>query len=201
MQKPKTIDMGETLTLLHELHEQLDELDREEAGLHQRRALLLRSFVKEAGGLTSAAALLELDPRVLVQRQRLEDLAMVIYRGVGTGTDDDGRVYGETGLDDATQRLADGRWWRIAQVSRTRIRLLVVVDRGQVRRVWPVKAGGTWEVSADGKVALPLAEHPLTGQELAVRYPALGINLGDHRPMRRGLLREYVPVTPEPANA
>jgi hypothetical protein len=182
------------MTALDELHKQLRELDRAEEGLHHRRALLLRSFVKEAGGLTEAAALLEMDPRVLVQRQRLEDLAMVIYRGAGTGTDDDGRTHGETGRDDAAQRLADGRWWRVAKASRPKIRLLVVVDRGQVRRIWPVKESGTWEEGADGKVALPLGERPLTQQELDTRYPTLGISLGDHRPMRRGLLREYAPI-------
>ncbi|WP_329020933.1 hypothetical protein [Streptomyces sp. NBC_01601] len=182
------------MTVLNELHEQLDDIDRAEEDLHRRRALVLRAFVKEAGGLTEAAGLLELDPRIVVQRQRLEDLAMVIYRGAGTGTDDDGRVYGETGQDTAAQRLADGRWWRVARASRSKIRLLIVVDRGQVRRIWPVKETGTWEEGADGKVALPLGECPLAQQELDTRYPTLGISLGDHRPMRRGLLREYVPI-------
>ncbi|WP_371801559.1 hypothetical protein OHA38_43365 (plasmid) [Streptomyces sp. NBC_01732] len=190
------------MTVLDELREQLNEIDRAEGELHQRRAQLLRAFVKEAGGLTEAAGLLELDPRVVVQRQRLEDLAMVIYRGgAGTGTDADGRVYGETGQDDAAQRLADGRWWRVAQASRRKIRLLIVVDRGQVRRIWPVREDvDIWEESADSRVAFPLGERPLTQQELDARYPALGICLGDHRPARRGLLREYVPIDGASAN-
>jgi hypothetical protein len=182
------------LTLLDELQEQLTELDRAEEDLRHRRSLLLRAFVKEAGGLTEAAALLDQDPRVLVQQQRLGDLAMVIYRGAGTGTDDDGRAYGETGQDDATQRLADGRWWRVAKGSRTKIRLLVVVDRGRVRRIWPVVEDAVWEEATDGKVALPLAVRPLTSQEVSDRYPALGLNLGDQRPMQRGKLREYIPI-------
>jgi hypothetical protein len=182
------------LTLLDELHQQLTELDRAEEDLHHRRAQALRAFVKEAGGITEAAALLDTDPRVLVQRQRLGDLAMVIYRGAVTGTDDDGRTYGETGLGDAAQRLADGRWWRVAKASRSKIRLLVVVDRGHVRRIWPVEEGGAWKEDSDGKVALPLASQPLTAEQVAERYPALGVNLGDHRPMQRGKLREYVPI-------
>jgi hypothetical protein len=182
------------MTTLDELHEQLRELDRSEEALHARRALVLRAFVREAGGVTEAAALLRMDPRLVVQRQRLGDLAMLIYRGAGSGSDDDGRAYGETGQDDATQRLADGRWWRVAKASRSKIRLLIVVDRGHVRRIWPVKEDAVWEENPDGKVALPLGERPMTAQEVEERYPALGIRLGDHRPMQRGKLREYIPV-------
>ncbi|MFI6587449.1 hypothetical protein [Embleya sp. NPDC050493] len=189
------------MTRLDELRERLHALDAREEDVHQERARVLREYVREAGGLTDAAALLEMDPRTLVQLQRLGDLAMVVYRGPGAGgTDDDGRAYGETGTGDAspTQQEADGAWWRVAKASRPKIRALVVVDRGVVVRVWPVDPTRAW-LERDGRVALPLGDRPLTADEIATRYPSLGIALGDERPMRRGLLREYVALDgPEP---
>jgi hypothetical protein len=63
-----------------------------------------------------------------------------------------------------------------------------------------------WERDATGeKVALPLGERPLTAQEVAERYPNLGLSLEDERPMRQGLLREYIPIdsdtTPDSGDA
>jgi hypothetical protein len=181
---------------LDDLHRRLLELDEREEDLRRERAAVMRAFVRVAGGVTEAAGLLELDPRAVVQLQRLDGLAMVIYRGAGTGSpvDADGRVYGETGQGRAVQRLADGRWWRVAKASQARIRLLIVVDRARVTRIWPVKDGGRWEPGDGGKYALPLGDKPLTAAEVAERYPDLGVTLGDERPMRQGLLREYIPI-------
>ncbi|MFJ8747370.1 hypothetical protein ACIRL2_49565 [Embleya sp. NPDC127516] len=184
------------MTRLDELREELRALDAREEDVHRQRARVLRDYVREAGGLTDAAALLQMNPRSLVQLQRLGDLAMVVYRGPGAGgTDDDGRAYGETGTGNAstTQQEADGAWWRVAKASRPKIRALVVVDQGVVARVWPVDPSRVWR-ERDGRVALPLGDRPLTAHEIATRYPGLGIMPGDERPMRRGLLREYVPL-------
>jgi len=106
-----------------------------------------------------------------------------------------GRVYGETGEGDATeaQRRADSENWRIAEAMRPKIRLLIVIVVGEVRRIWPVMLVETW-AEEDGKVALPRGERPATPEEVRTRYPALGMAVGGERPMRQGLMREYVPV-------
>ncbi len=130
-----------------------------------------------------------------VQIQRLDEIAMLVYRGPGRQVDADGRVYGETSEGDASdaQRRADSGYWRIAEAARPKIRLLIVIVQGKVRRIWPVMSVETW-AEEDGKVALPLDERPLTPEEVRTRYPALGIAVGDERPPRQGLMREYVPV-------
>jgi len=106
-----------------------------------------------------------------------------------------GRVYGETGEGDASeaQRRADSEYWRIAEAMRPKIRLLIVIVLGEVRRIWPVMLVEAW-AEEDGKVALPRGERPLTSEEVRTRYPALGMAVGGERPMRQGLMREYVPV-------
>jgi hypothetical protein len=184
------------MATLEDLHQELREIHHQEEALHHRRSLVMRAFVRAAGGLTEAAELLAMDPRTIVQLQRLGELAMVVYRGVGTATDEDGRVFGETGEDDASegQRLADDRWWRVAKASQKRIRLLIVVGSGRVRRIWEVEQKPDWERGPGGKVALPLGPHPLTPQEVADRYPDLGVAVDDERRMRQGLLREYIPL-------
>jgi len=106
-----------------------------------------------------------------------------------------GRAYGETGEGDASeaQRRADSEYWRIAEAMRPKIRLLIVIVVGEVRRIWPVMLVETW-AEEDGEVALPRGERPLTPEEVGTRYPALGMAVGGERPMRQGLMREYVPV-------
>ncbi|TDD75061.1 hypothetical protein [Actinomadura rubrisoli] len=175
------------MALLDELHIRLRSLDDQEEGIRRERAAVLRAFVRAAGGVTEASGLLGMDPRTVVKLQRLDEIAMIVYRSGGTGTDPEGRV-GER------QREADSRWWRVARASRPKIRLLVVVDRGIVRRIWPVMDTPRWDENEAGKVALPLGERPLTSEEVAEHYPDLGIAIGDERPIRKGLLREHVPV-------
>jgi hypothetical protein len=186
------------MATLEDLHQELREIHHQEEVLHRRRSLVVRAFVRAAGGLTEAAELLAMDPRTVVQLQRLGELAMVVYRGAGTATDADGRVYGETGQGDASQDqlLADGRWWRVAKASRKRIRLLIVVASGRVCRIWEVEPNREWDPDpgGGGKVALPLGPRPLAPQEVADRYPDLGVAVGDERRMRQGLLREYIPL-------
>jgi hypothetical protein len=185
---------------LDELEEQLQVLDREEDRLGQRRAAVLRAYVR-AAGMNEAVKRLGIDPRTLVRLQRLDELAMVIYRGDGAAYDDQGRPYGEVGDGDIeVQRRADSEWWRVAKTAQPKIKVLVVVVAGTVTRIWPVEARDQWDQEA-GKVALPLGPTPLTPDEVARLYPELGLNYDDHRAMRRGLLREYLPLTPPHSDA
>jgi hypothetical protein len=128
--------------------------------------------------------------------KRRNEIAMLIYRGARPRPDIDGHIYGETGEGDHSpnQRWADAHWWRIAAARRPKIRLLIIVVKGVVRRMWQVLPAEAWEEDASGKVALPLGDRPLTSDEVEQYYPALGIAVGDHRPARPGLMREYVPV-------
>jgi hypothetical protein len=100
----------------------------------------MRAFVAAAGGLTEAALRLKADPRSVVQMQRRDEVAFVIYRGPDPSPVIDGHVHGETGQGDASrgQRWADAHWWRISRAMRPQIRLLIVVVKGQVRRIWEV---------------------------------------------------------------
>lgn len=184
------------MTELNDLEAQLRELDEREEAIHRQRARVMRAFVTAAGGLTEAAARLEADPRTVVQIQRRGEIALVIYRGPDPSPLIDGHIYGETGEgdDSANQRWADAHWWRIASARRRHIRLLIVVVKGEVRRIWQVVPSETWEEDANGKVALPLGERPLSPGDVRQSYPALGIAVGDQRPARQGLMREYVSV-------
>jgi Ni,Fe-hydrogenase III small subunit len=121
---------------------------------------------------------------------------MVIYRGPEPSPGIDGHTYGETGEpdDSPVQRWADAHWWRIRVDKHPKIRLLIVVVSGELRRIWPVELTSNWEQEPGGKIALPLGARPLTSDEVHERYPGLGITIGDHRPSRQGLMREYVPV-------
>lgn len=181
---------------LNELRHQLSELDMQGALLRQRRAILTRAFVREAGGLVEAAALLKLDPRTVVNHQRLDDIAMVVYRNHAGRVDDDDRAYGEVGPDLVAQRNADRCWWRVDKRQRQHIKLLIVIDRGECRRIWPVDPSGHWEPKGDSStfVALPLGERPLTPDQVRTDFPELGITIGNERPMRQGLMREYIPI-------
>lgn len=197
MESAACIPLAEiVVTDLSDLQERLRELDEREEEIHRQRADVMRAFVAAAGGLTKAAGKLQTDPRALVQIQRRDEIAFVIYRGPDPSPVIDGHIYGETGEreDSPGQRWADAHWWRIALAARPKIRLLIVVVSGEVRRIWAVMAAATWEEDASGKVALPLGERPLTPDEVRQRYPTLGIAVGDQRGGRQGLMREYVPV-------
>ena len=93
-----------------------------------RRCAGRRRSCGEVAG-EEAAGLLEMDPRTVVQIQRLDQIAMLVYPGPGRGVDAKGRVYGETGEGDASeaQRRAGSEYWRIAEAMRPKIRLLIVV--------------------------------------------------------------------------
>ena len=185
------------MTRLEELREELRVLDAQEEGLHQRRAATMRAFVQAAGGLGEAALLLGVHPTTVVHLQRLDGIAMVIYRNEVTSVDHvSGRLFGETGGGHDVQRDADSGYWRVAKARQSQIRLLVVVVTGQVRRIWPVLPEREWVQQPDGsgRVAIPLGECPLSPSEVLELHPGLGIAEGDVRPMRQGLLREYVPL-------
>jgi hypothetical protein len=60
---------------------------------------------------------------------------------------------------------------------------------------WPgraVQPGGAWQRDR-GYADIPLTP-PLTGQQIAEQFPALGIRLGDPRSHVRGKIREYLPL-------
>ncbi|MGW1039495.1 hypothetical protein [Streptomyces sp. NPDC002547] len=182
------------------LLQQLRALDLEEETVTRRlagrRAVGTRALIEEAGGVKAAAALLGLDPRTVSRRTRLDDVAMVIYRNTA-GVDVDGRPYGETGRGGDVQREADARWWRVDPKQRPKIKLLVVVFRGEVTRIWRVRPEQPWNPKPDDPryVEVPVEDTPLTAEEVAQHYPDLGLNLGDERPMRQGLIREDLPLS------
>ncbi|MFF2078366.1 hypothetical protein ACFVXG_26870 [Kitasatospora sp. NPDC058162] len=159
------------MTSLEELEERLRALDREEEDLGRQRALTLRAYVQAAGGTNEAVRRLGMDPRTLVRLQRLDELAMVVYRGTGIGYDEDGRPYGELGDEDpSAQQVADSRWWRVAKATRPRIKALVVVTAGTVTRIWQVQPGAPW-TEQDGKVAIPLHSPRSTGKPWPATSP------------------------------
>jgi hypothetical protein len=178
------------------LQDRLRELDEREEAIHQERASVTRQFVAVAGGLTEAASRLQADPRTVVQQQRRNEVAFVIYRGPAPSPVINGHVYGEIGQVGPDQRWADAHWWRIARAMRPMIRLLIIVVNGEVTRIWEVLSAEHWEEDPEGsgKVGIPLANSPLTPQEVLRDYPDLGIALNDRRPARQGLMREYVPI-------
>ncbi|MDT0469753.1 hypothetical protein [Streptomyces gibsoniae] len=125
------------------------------------------------------------------------DYALVIYRSKDKhGVGSDGHLYGETGQTDAVQREADSRYWSVSPARRPTLRLLIVVAGGVVCRIWAVDADADWfeEPGGTGKVALPLADHPLNPDEVQALYPHLGIAVGDELPARRGPIRHYMPI-------
>ncbi|MFF1733708.1 hypothetical protein [Streptomyces sp. NPDC058247] len=185
---------------IEELRQRLRALDVQEEDIARKRAELTRALVDAAGGLNPAAELLKLDPRTVSKRTRLDDIAMVVYRRGAELVDDDGRLYGETSHGDAAQRTADAQWWRVDKKQRPKVRLLVVVFRGEVRRIWRVLPDGQWRPKGDGStfVEVPVEDQPLTAAEVREHYPRLGLNLGGARPMRQGLIREYLPVDGKP---
>ncbi|MGW0844204.1 hypothetical protein ACWD26_29515 [Streptomyces sp. NPDC002787] len=179
---------------------ELRELDLEEESngrqLARRRARATRALIEGAGGVKAAAAILGLDPRTVSRRTRLDDIAIVIYRNTA-GVDVDGRPYGETGQSGAVQREADARWWRVDPKQRPKVKLLVVVFRGEVTRIWRVQPDKPWTPKPGDPhyVEIPVETTPLTAEEVAHHYPELGLNLGDSRPMRQGLIREDLPLS------
>lgn len=189
------------MSSISELLQNLRALDVQEEAIARRRAKLTRAVVEEAGGVKAAAALLELDPRTVSRRTRLKDFAMVVYRNATGRVDDDGRPFGETdGAGDGVQRTADAQWWRVDQQQRPKIKLLVVVFRGEVRRIWRVLPDRPWPSKGDGStfVEVPVEDVPLTHEEVREHYPDLGLNLGDKRAMRQGLIREYLALDSTP---
>ena len=182
---------------IDELLQQLRALDVQEEVLTRRRARVTRSLVDEAGGVKAAAALLGQDPRTVSRRTRLDDVAMVVYRNTAGRADGDGGHNGDVEQEDRrVHREADARWWRVDQQQRAKIKLLVVVSRGEVRRIWRVLSDRPWHPKDDGSayVEVPVEDTPLTADEVRMHYPDLGLNLGDPRPMRQGLIREYLPL-------
>ena len=178
-------------------HTVQDGYSRKGDGPFRAEDVLRESFPNATDqAIDNAVMSLNAGSRIWVRAQRRDEIAMLIYRGPDPSPGIDGRIYGETGEgdDSPNQRWADAHWWRIAAARRPKIRLLIVVVRGQVRRIWPVMPAENWEENASGKVALPLGERPLTRDEVQQRYPALHIAVGDKRPARQGLMREYVQV-------
>lgn len=177
---------------LDELVKLLDQVEQEQQGLRGKHAHLMRSIVHKAGGVNQAAELLGLDPKTVRARERAAGLALVLYRGSNTAKVDlDGRVYGETGLDEASdaQREADRKWFNLARTNEGLLHLVVYVADGRLVRARDVE--GKWEWNEDGRAALPVGP-PLTSAELAQKYPTFPFAIGDELPMVRGKIREYV---------
>ncbi len=125
----------------------------------------------------------------------MPELAMVFWRSEDHyGVGEEGYEYGETGKDDAAQREADRRYWRIDKRVRPNLRLLVAVASGTVARIWPVEPNGEWEESSTrpGAVAIPVGDHPLSDEEVRAQYPSLGVVEGDPWPAEQGPNRRYV---------
>ena len=127
--------------------------------------------------------------------QAARDCFLIVYRNTRPGKidRDTNRRYGETGQGEPFQLEADSKWWPVAPVREQRLKGMVYVVDGTVARVRAVQPGGTWQRDDRGYADIPLTV-PLTGQQIAEQFPALGIRLGDHRPHVRGKLREYLPL-------
>jgi hypothetical protein len=125
--------------------------------------------------------------RYLSAGQDGPDCALVVYRNTRPGKIDPGtnRRYGETGRSESVQLEADRKWWPVAPVRERRLKAMVYVVDGTVTRVRAVQPGGAWQRDDRGYADIPLTP-PLTGQQIAEQFPALGIRLGDPRPHVRG---------------
>lgn len=133
--------------------------------------------------------------RYLSAGQDSRDCVLVIYRNTRPGKIDPGtnRRYGETGQGESVQLEADRKWWPVAPVREHRLKGMVYVVDGTVTRVRAVQPGGAWQRDDRGYADIPLTP-PLTGQQIAEQFPALGIRLGNPRPHIRGKIREYLPL-------
>ncbi|MFC9250967.1 recombinase family protein [Amycolatopsis thailandensis] len=123
------------------------------------------------------------------------DCAFVIYRKSGAYKvdADTNQHLGETGQGEELQREADRKWWPIAENRQPRLRAIVYVVDGIVRRVRGVEAQGRWERDERRYADVPVTP-PLTKEQIARQLPTLGFTLGDIRPHVRGKIREYVPL-------
>jgi DNA invertase Pin-like site-specific DNA recombinase len=123
------------------------------------------------------------------------DCVLVVYRNTRPGKIDPGtnRRYGETGQSEAVQLEADRKWWLIAPARQAQLKGFVYVADGVVTRVRAVQPGGAWHYDDRGYADVPLTA-PLTGRQIAERFPTLRVRPGDTRPHVRGKIREYLPL-------
>ena len=123
------------------------------------------------------------------------DFVLVVYRNTRPGKidRDTNRRYGETGASEAVQFEADRKWFNIGAPQRSRLKGIVYVVDGIVRRVRGVDPDGTWHYDDRGFADIPVTA-PLTDVEIARRLPTLPLRPGDQRPHVKGKIREYLPV-------
>jgi len=123
------------------------------------------------------------------------DCILVVYRNTRPGKvdPDTSRRYGETGQDERVQLEADRKWWPVATARQPRLKGIVYVVNGTVARIRAVQPGGEWLRDDRGYADIPLTP-PLTDLQVAERFPALGLRVGDQRRHVRGKIREYLPL-------
>jgi DNA invertase Pin-like site-specific DNA recombinase len=119
------------------------------------------------------------------------NFALVVWRSSGkTGVDPDGRVYGETGKEDAGQKEADRKYFPLAPAKKPYLKAIVYVVDGAVGRIRGVNPEGAWAPDARGYWDIPVTD-PLTPEQAAGQLPSLGLHVGDALPTQRGKLREH----------
>lgn len=119
--------------------------------------------------------------------------ALMTWRGDGrVQRDEDGRLYGETGQGEEIQREADRMWWSIAPWRIDRLKAIIFITDGKVRRIREVH-GVDEETTGDSlKLALNVSA-PLTEDEIAERLPRLREKLdAEQRDAIQGRLRKYL---------
>lgn len=175
---------------MRDLLDRLCTIEARQNELREEHACMIRAIVARAGGVSQAAALLDLDPKTVRARERAVGVIMVIYRGIHTAkAAPDGRLYGETGQgeDSPAQRDADRVWFNGQAPTPARRRL----RRGRPGRPRPrgperPVAGGHRRQGRPATQSAARQRRP--GQPLPHPSP-------DHwhpRPMVRGRIREYI---------
>jgi hypothetical protein len=85
------------------------------------------------------------------------------------------------------QLEADRKWWPIGEPRQPRVKGIIYVVNGVVRRIRRVDPEGKWRKDDRGYVDVPVSG-PLDDVQIAREFPTLPFRVGDERPR----IRKYV---------
>jgi hypothetical protein len=103
------------------------------------------------------------------------DYALLVWQKAGRSQrDEDGRLYGETDQGEEIQRDADRMWWRVASWRRDRLKAIIFIADGKVRRIREVHGVDEEATGDSSSLAIALnVSAPLNADEITQRLPTL----------------------------